>query len=504
MNEYAPTMMKLFEGNNEYHGKFVFSGDVREDGKVKGGGKTVKEPVTIDRWTDHLNGKSQLGIIPINPESLCRFGAIDIDDYRLDHKALLQKIKKFKLPLTMIRSKSGGAHLYCFTQTFVRASLMQKRLREMATLLGSGTAEIFPKQVEVLRERGDVGQWLNMPYFNSDSTERYCITLDQDRLNLVDFIRLAVENQISEDTLESFEPPLSQEFADGPPCLQHIDSLGLKEGFRNQGMVNFATYFKKKFPDDWKQKVEEYNNKLTKPLPSKEVLTLIGSLDKKDYNYTCRKQPICDHCNSKLCRTRKYGVGEGSGFPTLSALTKICTEPPVWFIDVDDGGRVELTTEELQSPRHFQRRCMEALSMVPPVMDGKQWQGILMNLMQDLNVVEVPKDNTPSGQLMQHLEDFCVNRPGDENPECLLRGQIYNYNGFHHFQMKDFLSYLDRKRFTYFRSNQIIAILREYGVQNQGLNIKKGTYRSVLKIKYFNPDQFRFTVPEQHTGDIPY
>jgi hypothetical protein len=497
-------MMKLFEGNNDYHGKFVFSGDIREDGKVKGGGKTCKEPVTIDRWSDHLNGKVQLGIIPINPESLCRFGAIDIDDYQLDHKALLQKIEKFKLPLVMIRSKSGGAHLYCFTQQFIRASIMQKRLREMATLLGSGSAEIFPKQVEVLRERGDVGQWLNMPYFNSEASPRHAITLQNDKVSLPDFIKLAMEKSISGENLDKFEPPLSPQFLDGPPCLQHIDTLGLKEGFRNQGMVNFAIYYKKKFPDEWKQKVEEFNSKLTKPLPPKEILILMESISKKEYNYTCRKQPICDHCNAKLCRTRKFGVGEGNGFPTLSSLTKICTEPPIWFIDVDDGGRVELTTEELQSPRHFQRRCMESLSMVPPVIDNKQWQSMLMNLMQDLHVVEIPKDNTPSGQLMQHLEDFCVNRPGDENPECLLRGQIYNYDGHHHFRMQDFLTYLDRKRFTYFKSNQITTILREYGVKSVGVNIKKGMFRSILKIKYFNPDQFRFTVPEQQTGDVPY
>jgi hypothetical protein len=48
---------------------------------------------------------------PINQDNLCKFGALDIDTYDLDHKALGAKIRKLKLPLLHCRSKSGGAHL---------------------------------------------------------------------------------------------------------------------------------------------------------------------------------------------------------------------------------------------------------------------------------------------------------------------------------------------------------------------------------------------------------
>jgi len=495
----------MFEGNLEHHGKFMFSGEKREDGKVLGGGKTVREPVTVDLWTDHLKGKVQIGIIPINQDSFCKFGAIDIDTYNLDYSEVLKKIEKHKLPLVFIRSKSGGAHLYCFCRKYVKASVMQKKLREMASMIGQGTAEIFPKQTEVLKERGDVGQWINMPYFGADATERYAVTLTNKKVELEAFIRLVDNKQIEPDELENFEPELSSYFEDGPPCLQHIDTIGLQEGFRNQGMMNIAIYHKKKYSDDWQKRVEEYNLKLAKPLPPKEILILIDSVKRKEYNYTCKKQPICDHCNAKLCRTRKFGVNEGDDFPSLSSLTKICTEPPLWFIEVEDAGRVELTTEELQSPRYFQRRCMDALSMVPPMVNNKVWLIMIAELMKDLNEVEIPMDLTPSGQLMQHLEDFCLVRPGDENAECLLRGNIWNYDNHHHFRLSDFLQYLDRKRFNYFRSNQITTILKEYGVTTKGVNIKKGVFRNIMKVKYFDPEQHRFTIPEEKSaGDIAY
>ena len=39
-------------------------------------------------------------------------GCIDVDQYPLDHKLLIQKIRKLKLPLVVTRSKSGGGALF--------------------------------------------------------------------------------------------------------------------------------------------------------------------------------------------------------------------------------------------------------------------------------------------------------------------------------------------------------------------------------------------------------
>lgn len=70
----------------------------------------------------HLEGKKGVGSIPIDENNQCLFGALDIDEYDLDLVKLFKKIKQLKLPLTVCRSKSGGAHLYIFLKEKVSAT----------------------------------------------------------------------------------------------------------------------------------------------------------------------------------------------------------------------------------------------------------------------------------------------------------------------------------------------------------------------------------------------
>ena len=84
-----------------------------------------------------MNGKDPaLGIIPINEENKCKWSCIDIDVYNgFDHKELIRKIKQHKFPLLVCRSKSGGAHVFLFTDEFVPAALFRNKLKDMAAKL---------------------------------------------------------------------------------------------------------------------------------------------------------------------------------------------------------------------------------------------------------------------------------------------------------------------------------------------------------------------------------
>ena len=133
-------------------------------------------------WKDHIEGKDAngkllpaLGVIPINEEQQCKWGCIDVDVYNVDHKQLLMRnIKGLSFPLVTFRSKSGGAHLFLFAERFIPASLMQK-IKTMATALGYEGSEVFPKQTELLAERGDVGNFLNLPYHAGCKRFEVCI-----------------------------------------------------------------------------------------------------------------------------------------------------------------------------------------------------------------------------------------------------------------------------------------------------------------------------------------
>ena len=172
MNHLAK-FMSIFAGLDSAYGTYKVEAQ-NEKGKSVGKGFVVRKPPTVDLWQKHFDGADpSLGIIPIRADNSCTWGAIDIDQYPLDHSQLLAKIKKLGLPLVVFRSKSGGAHVYCFMKQPVPAGDMQKYLTTCAGLLGEAGREIFPKQSEILVERGDTGNFLNLPYFGGEKTLRY-------------------------------------------------------------------------------------------------------------------------------------------------------------------------------------------------------------------------------------------------------------------------------------------------------------------------------------------
>lgn len=90
----AEQFNEVFMGLTRAHGEYEINSE-RADGKKQGRAKTVREDVTLDKWQRHIDGTKSLGIIPINDESKCRFGAIDVDTYDgLDFTEINVKIDK--------------------------------------------------------------------------------------------------------------------------------------------------------------------------------------------------------------------------------------------------------------------------------------------------------------------------------------------------------------------------------------------------------------------------
>ena len=141
----------LFAGLERAHGTYEIK-DSRADGKLTGKAITVREKVTLKHWKDHLTGVKGLGIIPINDNAQVKFGAIDVDDYTKDLKELSKQIFKLNLPFVPCRSKSGGIHLYLFCKEWIPAQIMKEKLEELASSLGFGGCEVFPKQIQILAE----------------------------------------------------------------------------------------------------------------------------------------------------------------------------------------------------------------------------------------------------------------------------------------------------------------------------------------------------------------
>ena len=123
MEERVKKFKSIFYGLDRAYGQYKSDGQ-QVNGKAGGQAFIKKAPVTDQLWIDHIEGKDpSLGIIPINEDNKCIWGCIDVDKYTLDHKEIIKKINAYTLPLTVCRSKSGGAHIFLFTDNFIFLSL---------------------------------------------------------------------------------------------------------------------------------------------------------------------------------------------------------------------------------------------------------------------------------------------------------------------------------------------------------------------------------------------
>ena len=473
MRKIAEGFSQLFNGSERAHGFFEIASN-RNDGKKQGKAVTVKTSgPTVPLWEKHLAGEYGLGVIPIDDDNNCHWGCIDVDVYPLDTTELVAKIEKLKLPLVVCRSKSGGAHIFLFVTEPVEAGEMQDKLREIAAGLGFGGLEIFPKQREVLADRGDIGSWLNMPYFSGEESTRYGFSTKGEALTIEKFLAFAEKRKVTPDELFNLKVETIDDLDGGPPCLKVLLKQGFPEGTRNNGLFNIAVYLMKAFPEKWETKLEEYNRKYLKPpLPAKEVLALIQQHKKKEYNYKCSDEPIRSYCNSTKCKTCKFGVGEAYDAPIFSSLAKLNTNPPLWFMSVNDK-RLELTTEQLQNQTRFQRVCMETLNVMPPKMKEDKWQLLVQHLLESgLEIIAVSQDASVQGQFNELLEAFCTDLAQASTREEMLLGKPWTSEGKTYFRLKDLIEYLQKHRFMDLKVNQIAARLQDLNAEHIFFNMK--------------------------------
>jgi hypothetical protein len=472
--------MKLFQGYQQAHGQYRVQ--KREaDGKMSGRAVTVSEAATKEHFESHLKGGDYiLGIIMLKDDNSCNFGVIDIDirgEVKL--KDTLDELEKKirDTPLVMCRSKSGGAHLYLFCEPAIAAIDMVNKLNEFAAGLGYGGVEIFPKQISRANDL-DRGNWINLCYWDGDKTERHAIHNGK-RLNLEQFLDLAEKKRTNYEELEKQQPDLVDHFADGPPCLQHIMTMGFPEGGRNISLFNVGVYYRKKNPDDWQEDLMRFNyESLDQPLPSGEVNSLVKSVSKKDYAYTCKQSPICNYCEKSKCMKREFGVGGYGGGQAIeiSSITKYETENRQsvrWYIEIG-GERIEVTTQQLLDQRQLQKLCVEKLNKCPATMPGPKWEQAINSLLESVEIIQDPDDASPQGQFEKMLDSFLTGKVQARHRDEIMNGKPWNDTdeGKVFFRSEDLFIYLEARRFRYQSQHQVWSWLRSTGGDRKTFRIK--------------------------------
>jgi len=452
---------EIFEGLDRAHGVTIVGESNGDGNKIKGKSFVKRESITDKHWLDHLQGSQSLGVIPINDDNKCKWGCIDIDSYAgFDHAKLIKKIDQFKLPLLVFRSKSGGAHVFLFTVDYVSAGLMQDKLNEIRSVLGYGGSEVFPKQRE-LKSKDDTGNFLNLPYFNGDDTVRYCFNSNAESVNLRTFYELYDATKITEEQLLELKIKRPETpYSDGPPCIELMIQNRVGEGGRNNALFHYGVYAKSKWPENWKSKIILFNETaMDKPLSDTEVNIITKQHEKKDWGYKCNDQPMCSLCDKKLCKTRKFGIGQEAVFPNLSDLQVVNLEEPYYYMNVD-GDRLYLdSAKHLTNQSLFQEECVKQLRFNPPTLKTNEWKQKTNLLLENAEITEPAEGTGTKDILRNYLEDYCVNRIQKDDYEDLKNGGTYTKEGYHYFVFDNFFhNYLSRKHWKvpYQRTSQML------------------------------------------------
>lgn len=463
--------MAIFAGNNAAYGTH---GEPVQNGykwEIKSTAQTLRGEVTSQLWQRHLDGDVPLGIIAIRSNSTCSWGSIDIDEYEDNLLGVITKLESLQLPLVPCRSKSGGLHLFLFLAEPVPAAAVRGALTTWAAALGFAGSEIFPKQTQVIAEKGDVGNWMVMPYYGSTYgnkiKEQVGLRKAGGEMLLSEFISAAENSRITPAQLQEASKIKGRQlvarnghavaapaqtkgpFADGPPCLQHLVAIGVGEGGRNNTLFQMGVYYKRAHPNEWKIDLENANRDfLDPPVTAQEVLGIVQSLSKegKEYRYKCKDEPMHSHCDSKLCRLRKFGVGEAGATPIISGLSKLDSDQPIWFVDVEEH-RLSLSTIELLQYPKFQLACASKIHRFFANISQADWVEVLAEAAKALVLIDAPYEVGETGRFIEVLEEFLTNRRSASRLEDIHAGMPWldDEDNRYYFRLRDLHDFLARE-----------------------------------------------------------
>ena len=425
--------IKYFEGLKRNYGVCKTNeGHVdSETGKKRYPHEWAQKEVTEKDYEEHLKGIKSIGIQPCTDEGTAKFGAIDVDKYPIDRKFYLQIIQEKNLPVIPVLSKSGGLHLYVFTTEFVKAKEIRDFLEQLLFLFKLPiNTEIFPKQTS-LGENADGertnGNFINLPYNNNS---RRALLPTGEEMDLDMFLKVLDANAQTAKQLKEIQTNIIQdeltggdkEFDDGPPCLGILTKEIMTDG-RDRFLYNYMVFAKKKYPDNWEDKIIEAARKyfeFDSSWTDVHVSQKIKSWAKQKKGYTCNDSLLAPVCVKSVCVKRKFGVISDNKprWPALTALQKLNIKPtPEWYFTVEDekGQTKQIHAKnihKIESQKELRALVMEQAHIVPPTIKANDFHEILKNLFEKhkLEIINPAEGTNPSDVLMDHINRY-INEP---------------------------------------------------------------------------------------------
>jgi hypothetical protein len=94
--------------------------------------------------------------------------------------------------------------------------------------------------------------------------------------------------------------------------------------------------------------------------------------------------------------------------PILNGITKILTNPPQYFITLNEKKIGPLESKQIFNFIDFKQVVFENLDMLIPKQSDKLWTETVNDLMSRVENVEAPEDSSNQGRLFNLLETFVL------------------------------------------------------------------------------------------------
>lgn len=404
----------LFRGREDCHGAYgLLNNRTTDRGKKTGQAATRRQPVTPELWAAHLAGQQRLGIVPVLKNGTCWWFCLDVDHYQDEGllPLIAARIDELSLPLVMTRSKSGGAHLWCFLSEPMDANAaiavalsFKKRLA-----LPEEHVDIFPAQGKA----SDIGNWMNMPYFGAQCHGAGIDGLAEQTVD--EFVHYANERIVHPSDIGLARKQSATRVTGGkmPPCIaKFFDEGCIPEGGRNNMMTHIGVYYKKAEPDDWEEKLKEANEEYCDPeLPRDEMRNVIKSLKSKDFAYFCKKVPA-EYCDREACKKCEFGIGSGSTDDEnplpIDSITKLNGEKPIYKIVAATGVTFTITLDEIFNYQKFRTAFLGAADIFLVNMKNDEWRDRLTVYLERMAHEDAAPDTQMGERVFAQFQRFAA------------------------------------------------------------------------------------------------
>lgn len=184
---------------------------------------------------------------------------------------------------------------------------------------------------------------------------------------------------------------VKETFKDGPFCLATIARVG-SVTYQHNFLIACATFFKRKYPDNWDEALVWVNYNILRPSGDATKLDdLVKSVGHRDYEYKCKDAPIESHCDARICRLQKYGVGTGKGdMEKLElGLTIMKREPTLVFVSIGDQ-RFCVESDDLLDIKRFRKKSFQYTLAFPNMLKQFEWDEIIRRNVESAVEIEPP------------------------------------------------------------------------------------------------------------------